>query len=152
MPPSLVPGVSPDAPIETKSNGAQQSASPYRPELLPPLAVLSVSKILKDGADKYGAENWRGLTVSDNLSHALTHIFAYLAGDKSDDHIDHAACRLLFASELAQLSPKDEEPATSKPILFCKFCGNSFEASEAIHQHHGHNYHRACLPPLDFPR
>lgn len=142
-----VDGVAPDAPIEVKPNGAKQSASPYRCDLLPPLAILAVAKILKSGAEKYGDNNWRGLTVEDNLNHALTHILAYMAGDKSDDHVNHAACRMLFAAELS--SPKGNQPSRIGP---CKGCGLVFEPNAPIHQFHGRNYHRSCLPPDDFPR
>lgn len=95
-----IAGVGPDAPTEVKANGAKQSASPYRIDLLPAKASLHVSQILAEGAKKYGENNWRGLTVADNVNHALVHFFAYLAGDTSDDHLGHAATRALFALEL----------------------------------------------------
>lgn len=100
-----VPGVGPDAPTTTNADGGKQSATLYRADLLPPTAVLSVAKILKHGADKYGAENWRLIPRRDNLNHALIHVYAYLAGDRSDDHLEHAACRLLFALETADSPP-----------------------------------------------
>ncbi len=95
----LIAGVGPDAPTITNESGAKQSALPYRCDLLPASATLAVAKVLGHGAAKYGANNWRGIPVEDHLNHALTHIFAHLAGDKSDDHLDHAACRMLMALE-----------------------------------------------------
>lgn len=94
-------GIGPLAPVVTSPNGAKQSASPYRADLLPMSAVLDVASILKRGADKYGEDNWRGLTVEDNINHALVHLMAYQAGDKQDNHLGNAACRALFALELA---------------------------------------------------
>jgi len=31
----------------------------------------------------------------------LAHVYAYLAGDRSDSHLSHAACRILFAGHTA---------------------------------------------------
>ncbi len=100
-----VPGVGPDAPTTTNADGGKQSETLYRADLLPAAAVLSVAKILKHGADKYGEENWRLIPRRDNLNHALIHVYAYLAGDRSDDHLEHAACRLLFALETVDSPP-----------------------------------------------
>lgn len=95
-----IPHVGPDTPTATSPSGAKQSDLPYRCDLLPAAAVLMISKTLKDGADRYGVDNWRGIPVSDHVNHALVHLFAYLAGDVQDDHLGHAACRLLFAKDL----------------------------------------------------
>jgi hypothetical protein len=94
---NVVPGVGPDAPTCVNEKGGKQSSSPFRCDLLPPLASLHLGKILKYGADKYGDKNWQLISVEDNLNHALVHILSYLAGDKQDDHVGHAACRLMFA-------------------------------------------------------
>lgn len=154
---TTVSGVSPSVPIETLSNGAKQSVSPYRPELLPPKAILAVAAVLKQGAEKYGDQNWRGIPISDNLSHALTHIFAYIAGDTTDEHLKHAACRILFATEL-DIEAK-EKPGkgpsefvgptilgnTSTTIGHCQYCGGKFSIGESIHQLRGKNYHFYCV-------
>ena len=95
-----IAGVGADAPVVTNDAGAKQSHIPYRCDLLPPKAILKVARILSEGSAKYGDDNWRGITISDQINHALTHLFAYLAGDGQDDHIGHAACRLLMAVEL----------------------------------------------------
>lgn len=97
----VIEGVGPDAPTVTNQNGGKQSSSPYRMDLLPPKALLEIAKVLKHGADKYGADNWRQIVVADHLNHALVHIHAFLAGDSQDDHLEHAACRMLFALEVA---------------------------------------------------
>jgi hypothetical protein len=51
------------------------------------------------GARKRSANNWRKVDMEDHIDHALQHIFAYLAGDKQDDHLGHAFCRLAMAVE-----------------------------------------------------
>lgn len=99
IPEGSIQGVGPDAPMIVNEHGGKQSDSPYRTDLLPPRSLLAVAKILKHGATKYGEENWRLTTRKENLNHALTHVLAYLAGDTQDEHLEHAACRLLFALE-----------------------------------------------------
>jgi hypothetical protein len=95
----VVEGVGADAPTVVNEAGAKQSATLYRADLLPAAATLAVAGVLKHGADKYGDNNWRGIPVDDHLNHAMVHVFAYLAGDKQDDHLEHAACRMLMALE-----------------------------------------------------
>lgn len=99
-----LPGVSPDEPTHINERGGGQSALPYRADLLPFTALLSISRVLKTGADKYGPDNWRKIDQDDHLNHALVHIMAWLAGDRQDDHLSHAACRMLFAMETERAS------------------------------------------------
>lgn len=94
---AVVAGLGKDAPTTTNAAGGRQSATPYRCDLLPPFAVLAVAEVLAEGAAKYGERNWHKITVGEHLNHALGHVFAALAGDLSDDHLEHAACRILFA-------------------------------------------------------
>jgi hypothetical protein len=94
-----IAGVGPDEPVTANELGGQQSLSAYRSDLLPPRALLAVARVLKQGADKYGDNNWRLICRADHLNHALTHVLAELAGDAQDEHLVHAACRLLFALE-----------------------------------------------------
>jgi len=93
----IVAGVGPDAPTVTNEAGAKQSKVPYRMELIDARAQFEMARVLAEGADKYGAGNWRGIPVADHLNHLLVHVYAYLAGDTSDDHLAHAMCRAMFA-------------------------------------------------------
>lgn len=93
----VVEGVGGDAPAVANAHGGRQSASPYRADLLPALATLAVARALKLGADKYGDENWHLISAAEHVNHALVHLLARQAGDASDDHLAHAACRTLFA-------------------------------------------------------
>lgn len=94
-----IAGVGPESPQIVNAAGGKQSAVPYRCDLLPARAVLAVAAVLKAGADKYGTDNWRKIGRADHLNHALTHLLAMQAGDTSDLHLEHAACRLLMALE-----------------------------------------------------
>jgi hypothetical protein len=58
------------------------------------------------GAERYGENNWqKGFPVPDVLNHAMAHIVNYLSGDRSEDHLGHAACNLLMAIDLASRDP-----------------------------------------------
>ena len=77
-----------------------------RMDLLPPLALVEVSKVLGYGAAKYEAHNWRRATTLGRYSAAaLRHVFAWLSGEDRDaesglHHLAHAACCVLFLLEL----------------------------------------------------
>jgi hypothetical protein len=107
---SKVKGVDPNVQIHTdKKTGAKQSISPYRLDLLPPLATLRVAEVLAYGAAKYGDKNWLPIPANSHLNHAMQHILAYLAGDDSDDHAGHAACRIMMFLERIELDKQEDE-------------------------------------------
>jgi hypothetical protein len=95
----VIEGVGPDAPLVENAAGGKQSASPYRCDLLPAKAVLEVAKVFAYGATRYAPNNWRKIGRQDHINKSLTHLLSYLAGDRSDDHLGHAACRVLMAIE-----------------------------------------------------
>lgn len=59
--------------------------------------LLIIGKVLKEGADKYEANNWRLIPQESHLNHAIIHYIAYVLGDSSDDHLAHFATRLMMA-------------------------------------------------------
>jgi hypothetical protein len=95
--PEMLDGMGPDQPIVIEANGAGQSDIPYRMDLLDPQALMAAAKVLRAGAEKYGAGNWRDLPIRFHLNHLLAHTYAYLAGDDQDEHLSHVLCRALFA-------------------------------------------------------
>lgn len=104
---AVIEGVGTDAPIVANDKGGKQSHSPYRCDLLPPQGTLAVAKVLAHGAAKYGDGNWTSIPVNDHLNHAAVHLFAHLAGDSTDEHLEHFACRALMALD-QQLSGRDK--------------------------------------------
>jgi hypothetical protein len=53
------------------------------------------------GAVRYGEDNWqKGIPIKDCLNHAIDHIYKYLSGDRTEDHLAHAACNLLMSCDL----------------------------------------------------
>ena len=59
--------------------------------------LTRIAKVLQYGADRYEPNNWRLIPQEEHINHALIHIIAHLAGDRQDDHLDHALCRLMMA-------------------------------------------------------
>lgn len=96
-----VDGVGKDAPVVVNAAGGKQSSVRQRLDLMPPLALLAVGEVLSEGAAKYGDNNWHSIPVNDHLNHALIHAYAFLAGDRQDDHLEHFACRAMMALEIA---------------------------------------------------
>lgn len=97
----VVEGVGKDAPTVVNDRGGKQSKVLYRFDLLNPAAMFEMTKVLKYGAEKYGADNWKDIDVRDHLNHMLIHTYAYLAGDTSDEHLSHIMCRAMFAQAVA---------------------------------------------------
>ena len=94
---SVIEGVGKEAPVEVTEKGGKHSALPYRFDLFDSKSMFVVANILKEGAEKYGTDNWRDIPVEAHINHLLTHTYAYLAGDSQDDHLGHALRRAMFA-------------------------------------------------------
>jgi hypothetical protein len=55
------------------------------------IGLRRLAETYKEGADKYNDHNWlKGMPVSDLLNHATRHLFIWLDGDRSEDHLAHA--------------------------------------------------------------
>jgi len=105
--------------VATYGSGAKRSAKDVRFELISPIGMRRVAQASHEGAEKYGPMNVEsGLPVSVFLNHALSHIYAYLEGDRSEDHLGHAGWNLLFACHSEELWPElntDLREAGCKP-------------------------------------
>lgn len=97
------------APVSTNEKGGKQSELQARFDLLPPIALTLVAKVLQHGAVRHGEWNWERIPTKDHVNHSLGHTFSYSAGDTQDqliadaspevNHLAKAACRALFALE-----------------------------------------------------
>lgn len=93
----------------TFSTGAVRSSDcdNERWDLLSPIGLRRVAGTCGEGAKKYSEYNWEnGMPVLTMLNHAIRHIFKYLAGDRSEDHLAHAAWNLLAACHSEELWPE----------------------------------------------
>ena len=99
---TTIKSVSPDAPTIENKDGGKQAQCEFDLTLIPPLVLLDVARVLKEGKEKYGLYNYRKIPINDHLNHALIHIIAHNAGDRSEGetgHLVHALCRLFFVCE-----------------------------------------------------
>lgn len=73
-------------------------ADDVRYDLITPIGLEAVARTCAEGAKKYGDFNWeKGMAVDQLLNHALRHIYRFLFGDRSEDHLAHAAWNVLAA-------------------------------------------------------
>lgn len=80
-------------------------------DLLDPLALEGLARVLEFGAQKYSAHNWRGgLKYSSIIGCLMRHLFAILKGEYLDKesglpHIDHVGCNWMFLSYMMKARP-----------------------------------------------
>lgn len=78
----------------------------FRYDLISPIGLAAVAETCAEGAMKYGDFNWeKGMPVHDLLNHAIAHIYRFLAGDRSEPHLPHAAWNVLAAIHSLALWP-----------------------------------------------
>ena len=88
-----------EGPVITNAKGAKQSDIGARFDLLPARAIARVAEVLHHGAEKYGEDNWRGLSVDEINNHTIGHLMNYV-GRGAEQDLAHAACRALMALEI----------------------------------------------------
>lgn len=104
-----------DAVPESGSNrqrfdtGAVRSsdANGTRYDLISHIGLRRIAETYADGAAKYGRDNWqKGFPASDVINHCVSHIYQWLGGDTSEDHLAHAAWNLIAAMHFEEARPE----------------------------------------------
>ena len=103
--------------MHTFCTGAVRStdADNTRYDLLSPIAIRRYAAAMAEGAEKYGDHNWeKGMPINDLINHGLRHIFLYLSGDKSEDHLGHALWNVAAACHSEEAWPELNKEVTLK--------------------------------------
>lgn len=85
-----------------QQSGTKDDDEKLMVDLVDPLFILEVAKVLTFGAKKYGPHNWRkGLKYTRVYSALQRHLLAWAAGESTDpesgiNHLSHAACNIMF--------------------------------------------------------
>lgn len=111
-------------PVIVNKRGGKQHKIDGRYDLISPIAMTKVAKILGEGAEKYGDWNWHKIESTDHINHVLRHIFLYIQGDDREDHLGNALCRMIFAVDRASVedvhvSPYEISRVGSPSIASC---------------------------------
>ncbi len=91
------------------ATGAVRSrdADHVRFDLITPIGLRRLAETCAEGARKYGEHNWtKGIPASQMLNHAVRHIYLYLEGDTSEDHLAHAAWNILGVCHFEEVMPE----------------------------------------------
>lgn len=96
------------ADIQTFASGAVRGtdANTTRYDLITPIGLRRLAETYAEGSQKYGDHNWqKGIPTSDLMNHAIRHIYIWLGGDRSEDHLAHAAWNLFAAMHFDEQEP-----------------------------------------------
>ena len=79
-----------------------------RYDLLSPWAMRRLARHTENGAAKYGDRNWElGQPMSRNTDSAIRHIFNFLEGERSEDHLAAAVWNLMAIMHFEETLPED---------------------------------------------
>lgn len=83
-----------------------------RYDLLPPAAMRRLAQLYERGALKYGDRNWeKGQPVMRYVDSAMRHLFNFLEGEETEDHLAAAAWNALGAIETLERVKAGTMPA-----------------------------------------
>lgn len=91
---------------------------PARFDLISHIGERRLAETYGEGALKYGDNNWlNGIPLSNLLNHAKDHINRYLSGDRTEDHLAHAAWNLFAAMHMEVTNPNMNDLLHKLPTL-----------------------------------
>ena len=75
--------------------------------LISPVAMRRLAGVYERGAAAYGSNNWKkGMPMSRVLDSAIRHLYQYLGGDRSEDHLAQAAWNVFAAIHFEEKRPE----------------------------------------------
>ena len=97
--------------LKPEATGVKYDQDKPRTDLLDPLALEGLARVMGFGAKKYAAHNWRGgISVSRLIGSVLRHTFAILRGEDLDPesglpHVDHLGASWMMLSNMMKTRP-----------------------------------------------
>lgn len=97
------------------SEGLKFDAGKTRVELISPVAMEELGKVLAYGAQKYADHNWtKGIAWSRIIGSLLRHLFAYMRGERVDpesgcSHLAHVLCNAHFLVHYEKMRPEFDD-------------------------------------------
>lgn len=98
-----------DANLTRFATGAVRGtdAAGVRFDLITPIGLRRLAETCAEGAAKYGDHNWqKGIPASEMLNHAIRHLYLWLGGDATEDHLAHAAWNILGVCHFEEALPE----------------------------------------------
>ena len=113
--------MSTDTNVTTFSTGAVRGsdADDVRFDLITPIGLRRLAETCAEGARKYTDHNWeRGIPASVLLNHAIRHIYLWLQGDRSEDHLAHASWSTIAVCHFEETMPEMiDVPTRKQPVV-----------------------------------
>lgn len=109
--------------IDVNDAGALQAKLPFRYDLIDNKANRMMAEVLATGAEDYGIDNWRGISIEENINHAIDHLMAEANQDYSsgENHLAHAMCRVMFALAIKADPEGNKEKFDRRPDREVKY-------------------------------
>jgi len=78
-------------------SGAARSTMDVRWDLLCEDFIRDMAVVMKEGADKYGDDNWKqGVPEGVTINHLIEHLYKWQEGDRSELHLAKVAINAMF--------------------------------------------------------
>jgi len=129
------------------SEGKKFDSEKLRMDLIPVSTLNGLAEVLTYGAQKYGTNNWQGLSDFNNRFYGalLRHLIAWRSGEEIDTesglhHLKHALANICFLldhqsnSKAMNVNPSWEEVREWKGYIQCS-CGTLLKTQQETREH-----------------